>query len=179
MYNIIFLDTETTGFKKPRMVQLAYKTAKYKFESLYNPERDIEKGAIEVHGITDEIVKDEDKFYCSTDQKVLQLLVDSNITVIHNAKFDLNILSIEGISVSKYICTYQCCLKILNRNNIKGNNTLQNLKKEFKLDILEGAKAHDAMGDVLVLEQLFYYILNQMKDMSIEEKVQQMIEISL
>ena len=63
MDNIIFLDTETTGFKEPRMIQLAYKTNKYTFESLYNPTRPIDEGATGVHGITDEKVADAPVFY--------------------------------------------------------------------------------------------------------------------
>jgi len=81
------------------------------------------------------------------------------------------------VQAPKSICTYQCCLHILKRANTKGNNKLQNLKEEFKLEIPEGAKAHDAMGDVLVLEQLFLYILDKMEGV-IDEKIKRMIEVS-
>jgi len=177
MDNIILLDCETTGFSDPRMIQLAYKTGKYTFESLYNPTKEIDEGAIEVHGITDEMVKDKEEFPLSVDQSILQLLLNKHILVAHNIKFDLNILGIEGVQAPKSICTYQCCLHILKRANTKGNNKLQNLKEEFKLEIPEGAKAHDAMGDVIVLEQLFHYILDKMEGV-IDEKIKRMIEVS-
>ena len=178
MDNIIFLDTETTGFDKPRMIQLAYKTSKYQFESFYNPLRPIDKGATNVHGITDDMVKNKDVFGLSADVGILQMLIDHKILVAHNAKFDLNILDIEGVKCKNYICTYQCCLHILGRENKRGYNKLQNLKEEFELSGCEDAKAHDAMGDVIVLEQLFHYILDHMDEAPIEEKLQQMMEAS-
>ncbi|GAF76246.1 unnamed protein product [marine sediment metagenome] len=177
MKNILIFDTETTGFKDPRMIQFAYKTDKLSFESMYNPGRPIEEGAVKCHGITDEMVKDKEDFHKTSDKKIIQMLVDENISVAHNAKFDLKILAIEGIMIPRSICTYQCCLNILNRPNKKGHNQLQNLKEEFNLEIPEGTKAHDAMGDVIVLEQLFYYILSQMKGTD-EEKIKRMINAS-
>jgi len=176
--NVIWLDTETTGFKEPRMVQLAYKTDKYTFESLYNPTKPIDEGAIGVHGITDDMVADKEEFNDTSDKKILQMLLDENVIVAHNAKFDLSILSIEGIMATRVICTYQCCLNILNRPNTKGNNKLQFLKNEFNLQVPENVKAHDAMGDVIVLEQLFNYIIDQMGDVDMEEKINKMIEVS-
>jgi len=170
MDNIIFLDTETTGFKDPRMIQLAYKTDNYTFESLYNPGREIDEGATGVHGITDEDVKDKREFNKSIDQEIVQLLIDNNILVAHNASFDIRILAIEGVEVRRYIDTYQCCLKILKRKNFKGNNKLQTLKEELKLDVSGNV-------NVLVLEQLFLYIIDKMKG-SNQEKLQWMIETS-
>ena len=177
MDNIIFLDTETTGFKEPRMIQLAYKTNGVSFESMYNPTRPIDEGATKVHGITNEMVEDLQEFDGSESKGNLRMLLDKKILVAHNAIFDVKIIDIEGVEVSRVICTYKCCLNILNRANIKGNNKLQNLKEEFNLKVPENTKTHDAMGDVLVLEQLFLYILDKMEG-TFEEKIERMIAVS-
>ncbi|MBT8071265.1 MAG: DNA polymerase III subunit epsilon [Gammaproteobacteria bacterium] len=98
----IVLDTETTGLD-PRqghriieigaleMVdrQLTGKT----FHTYINPEREIEQGALEVHGITEEFLHDNPRFAEISDD--LMAFVEGAELVIHNAPFDVGFIDNE------------------------------------------------------------------------------------
>lgn len=98
----IALDTETTGFDPDQgdkiveigCVELMNHVPTGKTWHHYiNPEREIDAGAIAVHGITNEKVKD-----CPTFGELvgdfLDFVADSTL-VIHNAEFDIKFLNAE------------------------------------------------------------------------------------
>ena len=184
---LIFLDTETTGVDlKDRLVQVAYKIrGKKLIDGLFKPELPISIESMAICHITNKMVKDKPKFQGSDiHSDLVDLFIDKNTVLIaHNAKFDIDILLKEEINVKNYICTYKMAHHLDSEGVIPKYN-LQYLRYLLELDV-EGV-AHDAMGDVLVLEKLFERLFEKMfaeTDIEIpfatgDDAIKEMINIS-
>jgi DNA polymerase III epsilon subunit-like protein len=179
--NIIFFDTETTGnTEKDFLIQIAYKNGKETFTGLYKAETKIPPEASAVHHITNKMVADKPSFKESGDQKKIKELFEdkNNVVVAHNAPFDLMMIEKEGIKPQNFICT----LRVARHLDTEGKITSYRLQYlRYYLEIEIDATAHDAMGDVLVLEKLFERLKNKMmqgQNISEAEAIEKMIEIS-
>lgn len=98
----IVLDTETTGLSADMgdrvieigCVELLHRKLTGSHLHFYiNPERNSEEGALRVHGIADEFLRDKPKF-AAIAQPLLEYLRGAEL-VIHNAPFDLGFLNKE------------------------------------------------------------------------------------
>ena len=98
----VILDTETTGLepeKGHRIIEIGAlelvdrRLTGKRLHSYLNPERDIEDGAMEVHGLTLEFLQDKPRF--SDIAEDLLAFLDGAELVIHNAPFDLGFLDYE------------------------------------------------------------------------------------
>lgn len=182
MKKIIFFDTETTGNepKKDFVCQLAYKTNTETFNELYKPSIPIPPEASAITHITNKMVAEKKAFQESENYKNIKTLFENpdSVVVAHNAKFDLAIIEKENIIPSNFICTLRVA-RALDKENIIPQYKLQYLR--YYLDIDIEASAHDALGDVLVLEKLFERLLTKiMKEESCDEEkaIEKMIDIS-
>jgi exodeoxyribonuclease X len=181
MKKIIFFDTETTGIgAEDFLCQIAYKYGDEVFNEIYKPSIPIPPGASAVHHITNEMVKDKPAFTASPDfQKIKDLFEDENsIVVAHNMPFDYGMIKKEGIELKNTICTLRVA-RYLDRDAKLAKHNLQFLRYALGIEI--DAKAHDAFGDVLVLEKLFERLVKKIMNEGniIEEKaIEQMKEIS-
>lgn len=98
----IVLDTETTGLEHTQghrlievgCVELVNRrlTGRH-FHRYINPEREIDAGAIEVHGITNAMLADKPLFAHIADE-LIDFIRDAEL-IIHNAPFDLGFLNSE------------------------------------------------------------------------------------
>ncbi len=164
MQKIIFFDTETTGVDSTDFLcQLAYKTNNEIFCELYKPEIKIPAEASAVHHITNKMVEDKMPFQKSPEfKKIKTLFEDKNsILVAHNAKFDLAIITKEGIKPKNIICTLRVA-RALDKENKLPQHKLQFLRYFLEIEI--DATAHDALGDVLVLEKLFERLYKKIQE---------------
>lgn len=181
MKNIIFFDTETTGnTENDFLVQIAYKTDNENFTSLYKPPIKIPPETSAIHHITNKMVENRPSFAESGNlPKIKKLFEDKNsIVVAHNALFDLMMIKKEGIMPANFICTLRLARHLDPEGKIEKYN-LQYLR--YLLEIEIDAEAHDAMGDVLVLEKLFERLKNKMiseENVKEEEVLDKMLEIS-
>ena len=98
----IILDTETTGLEPRqghRVIEIAAvelvnrRLTGQHFHRYLNPERDIDEGAMQVHGITREFLEDKPRFVDVVDD-FLAFIQDAEL-VIHNASFDVAFLNAE------------------------------------------------------------------------------------
>ena len=98
----IVLDTETTGFyfdKDDRLVEIGCvelvnrKLTGNNFHVYLNPGRDSDEGALRVHGLTTEFLRDKPVFAAVADS-LLAYVQDAEV-IIHNAPFDLGFLDME------------------------------------------------------------------------------------
>jgi len=163
MTKLIFFDTETTGnTENDSLVQIAYKCGDETFAGLYKPVIKIPPEASAVHHITNKMVENKPSFKESGDlPKIKKLFEDKDsIVIAHNAPFDLMIIAKENIVPKKFICTLRVVRDLDKEGKIDRYN-LQYLRYLLELDV--EATAHDAMGDVLVLEKLFEYLKNEMQ----------------
>jgi DNA polymerase III epsilon subunit-like protein len=182
MKKIIFLDTETTGNEpeKDFLCQLAYKNDTETFCELFKPPIPIPPEASAVTHITNKHVANKVAFQESESfEKIKSLLEESSsVMVAHNARFDQAIIAKEDIVPKNVICTLRVA-RALDKKNVIPQYKLQYLR--YYLDIEIEAEAHDALGDVLVLEQLYKRLLDKiMKEDGIDEAgaIDKMIEIS-
>ena len=164
---IIFIDTETTGNgDKDRLVQLAVKerfVEKPLVNALYKPPVPISIESMAIHHITERMVAARPGFQAAPEYAGLKDLLESDevLVVAHNAAFDLAMLAREGIMLKRAICTYKVAYA-LDPSDVLPNYRLQYLRYLLDLDV--EAQAHDALGDVLVLEALFERLLQKMID---------------
>lgn len=182
MKKIIFFDTETTGNepKKDFVCQLAYKLNDETFCELYKPSIPIPPEASAITHITNKMVADKSSFQESKSYKNLKTLFENSesVMVAHNAKFDLAIIKKEGITPTNFICTLRVA-RALDKDNIIPQYKLQYLR--YYLDIEIEAEAHDALGDVLVLEKLYDRLLAKIikeDGVTTDEAIEKMIDIS-
>ncbi len=98
----IVLDTETTGLvpsEGHRIIEIGClevfdrRITNRTFHVYLNPEREVEGGAQQVHGITDEFLADKPRFVDVADD-FIDFIRDAEL-VIHNASFDVGFLDAE------------------------------------------------------------------------------------
>lgn len=98
----VILDTETTGLDPAqghRIIEIAAvelvnrRLTKSHFHVYLNPDREIDAGAQQVHGITLEFLQDKPRFADVVDE-FLDFVADAEL-VIHNAPFDVGFLNHE------------------------------------------------------------------------------------
>lgn len=170
---LVFLDVETTGVAETdRLCQLAYSTNNGARVALFKPPVPMTVDAMSICHITNEMLEGAPAFAESDARNELQSLFDDDgILVAHNANFDLGFLLKEGMALPKrHICT----MKVAHHHDKKGElekHNLQYLRYLYGLKFEQEINAHDAMGDVWVLEKLFdwykqHYTIEQMVEIS-------------
>jgi len=181
MQNLIFLDTETTGNElgKDRLCQVCYKCKDVIKTSYFKPPVPISVKAMSITHITNKMVDDKEPFIDSEMFNELGSMLEDGILVAHNAKFDINMLEAEGLSVPSYICTLRVA-RHFDENNLIPEYGLQFLRYFLDLNIPDDGKAHDAEGDVNTLYALFERLLAKVKEKIPDEKeaISKMVEIS-
>jgi len=167
MVKYIILDTETTGVSESdRVIQLGYivlGTNPVEVHNEFNScDIPIGFGAMEVHGITPDLL--DSKPSCtetSAYKRLEELNTDDNYLIIHNAPFDIKMLEKEGFNPQmKVIDTLRVAKHILpdeEAHRLQYFRYKMNLYKEEEKEAAAlgvVVKAHDAIGDVLVLKLL-------------------------
>jgi len=98
----IVLDTETTGLEPEeghRIIEIGAlemierRQTGRSFHVYINPDRDVEDGAMAVHGITNEFLSDKPRFSDLADD-FIEFIRDAEL-IIHNAPFDVGFLNAE------------------------------------------------------------------------------------
>lgn len=98
----IILDTETTGLEPSRghrIIEIGCvelidrRPSNIHYHQYINPERDIEAGALEVHGISNEFLQDKPVF-ADIAADFLEFVKGAEL-IIHNAPFDIGFLDAE------------------------------------------------------------------------------------
>lgn len=98
----IVLDTETTGLNArlgDRIIEIgcvelvSRRLSGNHFHRYLNPEREVEEGALRVHGITNEFLQDKPRF-ADIAHELLDYVRGAEL-VIHNAAFDVEFLNLE------------------------------------------------------------------------------------
>ena len=153
---LVFLDTETTGLgPEDRLCQCAYIYRDKEYNELFKPPVTISVEAMAVSHVTNKHVADKPDFVGSEMEAHLKELFgkDESIIVAHNARFDMDILVRDGVTVERFIDTKKVA-QSLDTEGVIPSYAMQYLRYYLELNV-EGAQAHDALGDVLVLKALF------------------------
>lgn len=171
MLREIVLDTETTGLSHrtgDRLIEIACVELVNRIPTgrelhhLINPgDREIHPDAVEIHGITNESLKDKPRFESIAD-RLIEFIGDSPL-VIHNASFDIGFLNAEldrlgrpAISMDRVVDT----LALARRRHPAGPNSLDALCKRYRVDASDRTK-HGALIDSLLLAAVYVELLGE------------------
>ena len=178
MAKYILFDTETTGSQEEdRIIQVGAMIVDSKgqvevFDELCSTVLPIKLEAMAVHGITPELIEGKQPFTETNFYKTLQSLNDQeNYLIAHNIPFDLGMLHKEGFKDNiKLIDTLRVAKHVIRNSNSYALQYLRyslELYKEEKQEALKyqiEIKAHDAIGDVLVMKLLLSKLVALVKE---------------
>ena len=166
----VVLDTETTGLSIKdghRIVEIGcieldnLIPTKNVFHCYLNPERQVSKSALEVHGYTDEFLADKKKFK-DIAEEFLNFIEGKKI-IIHNAEFDIGHLNNELSLINKKNISRENVVDTLEiaRNKFPGSGiSLDALCKRFRIDN-KRRKKHTALIDCELLSKVYINLIGQ------------------
>jgi DNA polymerase-3 subunit epsilon len=161
----IVLDTETTGLEPAdghRIIEIAClemhgrRATGRHFHRYMNPERDIDIGATQVHGMTAEDLLDKPKFADIVDE-FLEFVNGAEL-LIHNAPFDVAFLNAELALLDRprldTVCTVCCTLAMARELNPGKKNNLNALCERYAVDHSQRT-LHGALLDAQLLADVW------------------------
>ncbi|MGB0713956.1 MAG: DNA polymerase III subunit epsilon [Gammaproteobacteria bacterium] len=163
----IVLDTETTGLEPSqghRIIEVGCvevinrRLTGNNLHIYINPERDIDEGAKQVHGITEEFLADKPTF-ARIAPELITYLRGADL-VIHNAPFDVGFLDHEfrlldpGHEATADMCTVTDSLVMARRMHPGQRNSLDALCKRYDVDN-SGRDLHGALLDAELLAGVY------------------------
>jgi DNA polymerase-3 subunit epsilon len=162
----IVLDTETTGLEPSQghrlievgCVELVNRrlTGRH-FHQYINPQREIDAGAIEVHGITNEMLVDKPVFATIADE-LLDFIRDAEL-IIHNAPFDIGFLNSELHQLGRSeriesLCGVIDTLVMARQRHPGQKNNLDALCSRYDVDNSQ-RELHGALLDAEILADVY------------------------
>ncbi|HYE34281.1 DNA polymerase III subunit epsilon [Methylocaldum sp.] len=163
----VVLDTETTGLdpmEGHRVIEIGCvelinrRLTGNRFHVYLNPERDIDPGAVEVHGLSAEFLADKPRF-ADVAEDLLAYIKGSEL-IIHNAPFDIGFLNHElrllpsrFASVADY-CTVLDTLALARKKHPGQRNNLDALCKRYSVDNRH-RELHGALLDAEILAEVY------------------------
>ncbi len=163
----IILDTETTGLEPSqghRIIEIGAvelinrRLTGNRFHQYLNPQREIDAGAVEVHGLTIAMLADKPLFADIADD-FLVFVRDAEL-IIHNAPFDVGFLDSElalmktaGVRIES-ICRVLDTLKLARSMHPGQKNDLDSLCRRYSIDNSQRT-LHGALLDAEILADVY------------------------
>lgn len=163
----VILDTETTGISTAddhRIIEIGCvemmnrRLTGQTFHQYINPQREIDDGAIEVHGITNEFLADKPLF-ADIAEDFLRFIEGAEL-IIHNAPFDVGFIDHELAKLAdetrrvKTISTVLDTLKMARDKHPGQKNSLDALCKRYDVDN-SNRELHGALLDAEILADVY------------------------
>ena len=163
----VVLDTETTGLdhrQGHRIIEIGAlemddrQLTGRQFHVYINPEREIDQGAMEVHGISEEFLRDKPRFAEISDD--LMAFVDGAELVIHNAAFDVGFIDNELLITGHKHSSITAVASVLDTLELAKDlhpgqrNNLDALCKRYDVDN-SSRTLHGALLDAEILADVF------------------------
>ncbi|MDO8811191.1 MAG: DNA polymerase III subunit epsilon [Gallionella sp.] len=160
----IVVDTETTGLDPKqghRIIELAAieldgrKLSVRRFHRYLNPEREIEAGAVAVHGLTYERLQNEAKF-ADIAASFMEFIEGAEL-IIHNAPFDMSFINHELnlIGLPPLQNAVMDTLKIAREMHPGKKNSLNALCSRYEIDNSHRS-LHGALLDTELLAEVYF-----------------------
>ena len=178
----IVLDTETTGLSTSqghRIIEIGClemvnrRLTGREFHRFVNPERDIDDGAVAVHGITREQLETEPKFHEIVDE-FLEFIAAGEL-VIHNAEFDVGFIEHE-LKLMKHPkpkvsdhCLVLDTLSLARELHPGQRNSLDALCKRYEVDASK-RDVHGALIDSELLARVYLAMTGGQSSLVLEEE---------
>jgi len=162
----VILDTETTGLEPAlghRIIEIGAvemvnrRLTGNRFHQYLNPGREIDPGAIEVHGITNEMLTDKPKF-ADIVKDLLEFIKGAEL-IIHNADFDVEFLDMElGMlklgRLSEHVAGITDTLAYARELHPGKRNSLDALCERYQIDHSHRT-LHGALLDARLLAEVY------------------------
>lgn len=163
----IVLDTETTGLEPSqghRIIEIGCvelvnrRITSNRYHQYIKPEREIDEGAVEVHGITNEMLADKPVFAEIADD-FLRFIQGAEL-VIHNAPFDVGFINHElkrldeKVEPVETFCTILDTLPMARNLHPGQKNSLDALCKRYDIDN-SARQLHGALLDAEILAEVY------------------------
>ena len=163
----IVLDTETTGLDTTeghRIIEIGCvelinrRLTRNNFHQYLNPDREIDEGALAVHGITSEFLHNKPRFRDIV-RDFLAFIRDSEL-VIHNADFDVGFINFELKKIGAELgeigdyCTVLDTLHLARQAHPGQRNGLDALCKRYEIDNSQ-RELHGALLDAEILADVY------------------------
>lgn len=175
----ILLDTETTGLSPAqghRIIEIGCveltnrRLTGESFHVYINPEREVDPGAISVHGITDEFLEDKPLFAQIADD--FHRFIDGSELIIHNAPFDVGFIEHEfkllkrkdWAKLASY-CDITDTLQMARKKHPGQRNNLDALCKRYKINNTHREK-HGALLDAEILAEVYLAMTGGQSELS-------------
>ncbi len=180
----IVLDTETTGLEPSqghRIIEIGCvelvdrKLTGKHYHQYIQPEREIDQGALEVHGISNEFLADKPVFGHIVDEFLA--FVDGTELIIHNAPFDIGFLDHElTLAANKVkkiskICSVIDSLVLARSKHPGQKNNLDALCKRYAIDNAK-RELHGALLDAEILADVYLMMTGGQTSLGLDAKVQ-------
>jgi DNA polymerase-3 subunit epsilon len=174
----IILDTETTGLEPSdghRIIEIGCvelidrRLSGNHFHQYLNPEREIEDGALEVHGISREFLRDKPLF-AEVAQDLLEFIEGAEL-IIHNAPFDIGFLDWElsllerPDRMSDHV-TVLDTLELARDLHPGQRNSLDALCKRYEVDN-SSRSLHGALLDAEILADVYLVMTGGQSDLGL------------
>jgi len=182
----VVLDTETTGLEVGlghRILEIGCvevvgrKITRRHFHQYINPEREIDDGALEVHGITPQFLSDKPVF--KDIWKSFLDFVDGAELIIHNAPFDVGFINQEMRLLSRSLgvitdhCTIIDSLELARNKHPGQKNNLDALCKRYSVDNTQ-RELHGALLDAEILADVYLLLTGGQVTLSLGHEVSSM-----
>ena len=175
----IFLDTETTGLESKlghRIIEIAAveminrTLTGRQFHNYLNPDRKVEAGALQIHGLTDDFLQDKQKFFDITNE-LLEFIDDAEL-IMHNAPFDVGFLNNElGLAklqpLENYCHSITDTLKIAKELHPGKRNNLNALCERYQINNSKRV-LHGALLDAELLAEVYLAITRGQESLVME-----------
>jgi len=165
---LVVLDTETTGMPVTdghRIIEIGCieligrRVSGQQFHCFLQPEREVDEGARQVHGMDNEFLRDKPKFAEVADE--FFAFIEGAQLVIHNAQFDLGFIrnefaligQLERAEVENH-CTVIDTLQLARERHPGQRNNLDALCKRYGIDN-SGRELHGALLDASLLADVY------------------------
>jgi DNA polymerase-3 subunit epsilon len=175
----IVLDTETTGLNArlgDRIIEIGCvelanrRPTGNHFHRYVNPEREVEEGALRVHGITNEFLQDKPRF-ADIARELIDYLAGADL-VIHNAAFDVEFLNaeLERLDlppVERHVAAVVDTLRQARDLHPGKKNSLDALCERYQVDHSHRT-LHGALLDASLLAEVYLAMTRGQESLAIE-----------
>lgn len=178
MMRQVVLDTETTGLDPAlghRVIEIGAleivnrQPSGATYHVYLNPEREIDAGAVQVHGLTNEFLADKPRF-ADVAHAFLAFVREAEL-VIHNAPFDVGFLNAELARLNegpiKRYCTVLDTLKLAKELHPGQKNNLDALCRRYEVDN-SGRAFHGALLDAQLLAEVYLAMTRGQETLAID-----------
>ena len=178
----IVLDTETTGLEPGaghRIIEIGCvelvnrKPTSNRFHRYINPEREVDRGALEVHGIENDFLATQPKF-AEVAAELVEFISGAEL-VIHNADFDIEFLNHElrklpGMPQEiRERCGVLDTLALARRMHPGQRNSLDALAKRYNVDNSK-RELHGALLDAQILADIYLAMTGGQVSLSLDSE---------